>query len=443
MKPKSYRPLTLFLCFLLIVFILFSPYYIKRPKLEDLYDKIFTKNIEWRGIITLWDYPRLDITTGYKYSWLRDRIKEFERLNPGVIVEFETLDPQFGHIKIDTAAKTNSYPDIAPVGTDYELISKGLIEPLNKFISIEEEQAYKIQAITAVKYKDKIWGLPYMIEPYTLLINKEIFQQKGVALPQDGQWTYQEFINTLKELTDTSKNKEIYGFNSFIQTNHYNTWGIIMSDGAEIIDYNSHQYRFYDKRAISGLKKLVDLRNTYKVTPEAFGANTMDEAWESFIKGKIAVYPGKSSKINELRLLRNSGKGFDFDVANYPIGDLGIPISVGNSVEAFAVFKQDDPKKLEMCVKLVKYLTSDNFQKELYKQGVFPVKRGNSDIYKNDNIMKKVEKNISYIRNIGYHPNWKEIDEILQSQIRMALLGEKSPEEAIEEARTRIGSLGY
>ena len=81
MKKKKYGPFTLFLCFSLIVFILFSPYILHRPNIGELYDKVFRRDIEWRGVITIWDYPRLDITTGYKYSWLRDKIDEFERKN--------------------------------------------------------------------------------------------------------------------------------------------------------------------------------------------------------------------------------------------------------------------------------------------------------------------------------------------------------------------------
>ncbi|WP_432402228.1 ABC transporter substrate-binding protein [Wukongibacter sp. M2B1] len=438
----KYRPFTLFLCLTLIVFILFAPHFMMRPKIDELVDKIFVKEIEWKGIITVWDYPRLDITTGYKYSWITKKIKEFERKNPGVYIEFKPLDSNFGHIKIDTALKSNSCPDIAPVGSNLEIIAKGALEPLDEYLTQEEIDKYKANAISAVKYDKRIWGVPYMMENYCLFLNLDLFNQKGVKPPESGNWTYEEFLKALKDLTyDSNGDKEvdIFGFNSYIMPNTYNAWGIILSDGGRIVDYKKGNYSFYGKEAVSGLKKLVDLKLVHKVTPEEFGTNTPMEAWRSFaVDKKVAVYPGKSSFVNVLKVLNNMGKGFNFGVANFPIGEAGVPISSGNTVTAYGIFKQDDKKKVEMCMKFIKHLTDDEGQKELNKQGVFPVRKDMEEIYKNDEIMSTIEKSLSYSKPIGVHPKWKEVDDILQTQIRMALLGKKTAEEAIRDAKERI-----
>ncbi len=442
MKRKEYGPFTLFLCLILIVFILFAPYFLVKPKFDEIIDKVFRREIKWKGIITIWDYPRLDITTGYKYSWLRNKIEEFEKKHPGVFIEFKALDPDFGHIEIETAIKTNTYPDIAPIGTDYEIISKGILVPLDQYITEEELEEYKIQAISSVKYNGHIWGIPYMMEPYSLFLNLDIFNQMNVDPPQNGNWTYSEFVETLKKLTyDKNKNgkPEIYGFNSYIAPNSYNAFGIILSDGGEIVDRETLKYKFYGDKAVAGLKKLVDLKLKHKVTPENFGANSEKEAFRNFvIDKKVAVYPAKSSTVNSLKILSRNGKGFNFGVANYPIGELDMPISSGNLVTAYGIFKQTDEKKLEMCIEFIKHLTNDESQKELYKQGVFSVKKNVGNIYKNDEIMQKIEKSLPYSKPIGIHPKWRLVDDILQSQIRMALLGKKTAKEAIEEAKTKI-----
>lgn len=446
MKRIKYRPFTLFLCLALIVFILFAPHILIKPKIDELVDKIFVKEIEWKGIITVRDYPRLDSTTGYKYSWIMKKIKAFERKNPGVFIEFKPLDSEFGHIELDTAIKTNSSPDIAPVGSDFEIISKGVLEPLDKYLTKEEINKYKLNAISAVKYKNEIWGIPYMMENYCVFLNLDLFNQSGVNPPEDGNWTYEEFINAAKELThdkDDDGDAEIYGFNSYIMPNAYNTWGVLLSDGGEIIDIKRGKYSFYGKEAVSGLKKLIDLKLVHKVTPENFGVNTPREAWRSFaVDKKVAIYPGKSSFVNVLKKLSSIGKGFNFGVVNYPIGESGLPISSGNTVSAYGIFKQDDKEKLKMCIKFLKHLADDEGQKELYKQGVFPVKKDTGEIYKNDELMSNIEKSLSYSKPIGIHSRWSEIDDILQSQIRMAILGKKSPEDAINHAKERIEQLG-
>lgn len=442
MKRIKYRPFTLFLCLVLIVFILFAPHFLIKPQIDELFDKIFKKDIEWKGIITVRDYPRLDVETGYKYSWIMKKIKIFEKNNPGVIIDFKPLDPEFGHIELETTIKANSCPDIAPVGANYEIISKNVLEPLDKYFNKDKIDKYKPNVISAVKYDNAIWGFPYMMENYCLFLNLDLFNERGVKPPKDGNWTYEEFIKSVKELTydrNGDGKADIFGFNSYIKPNSYNTWGILLSDGGEIIDYRTGKYNFFDKKAVSGLKKLVDLKLVHMVTPEKFGTNSSMEAWRSFaVDKKVAVYPGKASLINTLKVLNSRGKGFNFGVANYPIGEVGIPISSGNTVTAYGIFRQEDEKKLEMCVKFLEYLTNDESQKGLYKQGVFPVKEDVGKIYKNDKMMSGIEKSSLDSPLIGMHPNWGLIDDVLQSQIRMAILGNKSPEEAIKSAKEKI-----
>lgn len=445
MKRIKYRPFTLFLCLILIVFILFAPHFLIKPQIDELFDKIFRKNIEWSGIITVRDYPRLDVETGYKYSWIMKKIKVFEKKNPGVIIDFKPLDPEFGHVELETAIKTNSCPDIAPVGANYEIISKDVLEPLDKYFKGAEIDNYKSSVISAVKHDNTIWGFPYMMENHCLFLNLELFNERGVKPPKDGNWTYEEFVEVLEKLTydkNGDGKSDVFGFNSYIKANSYSTWGILLSDGGEIIDYRTGRYDFYNKKAISGLKKLVDLKLVHKVTPEKFGTNSSMEAWRSFaVDKRVAVYPGKTSLVNTLKVLNNKGKGFNFGVANYPIGEAGIPISSGNTITAYGIFKQEDKKKLEMCVKFLEHLTNDESQKELYKQGVFPVKKGVGKIYKNDKMMSNIENNMSDSNFIGMHPKWGLIDDVLQSQIRMAILGNKSPEEAIKSAKENIDKL--
>lgn len=445
MKRIKYRPFTLFLCLILIVFILFAPHFLKRPQIDELIDKVFKKEIEWKGIITIRDYPRLDASTGYKYSWITKKIKEFERNNPGVFIEFKPLDTKTGYIEIEKSIKTNSYPDIAPVGANKEIISTGALEPLDRYLKQDEINRFKEDAIEAVKNDNQIWGIPYMMENYCLFLNLDLFNEKGVKPPEDGIWTYEEFVDTLKQMTYDKNGDgkiDVFGFDSYIAPNHYNTWGILLSDGGEIIDHKRDIYRFYGDEAVSGLKKLVDLKLLHKVTPTSFGVHDSSAAWRSFsVEKKIAVYPGKTSNMSILKVLNSRGKGFNFAVAKYPIGEAGFPIYPGNTVTAYGVFKQEDKKKLEMCVKFLKHLIDDESGESLYNQGVFPVQKNVSEIYKKDRIMNDLEREVKYSKPIGNHPKWKEIDYILQNQLKMALLGEKTTEEAIRTAKEKIDEL--
>lgn len=397
---------------------------------------------EWKGVITLWDFPRLNIKTGSRYGWIMDKIRRFEKQNPGVYIDLTPIDWESGPIKLEVALKSGNLPDIAPIGTDFVFMNDEILEPLDNYFTQKEINRFKGQAIRSVTYNGKMWGVPFMMTTYGMYLNLEIFRSRGVEPPVDGNWTYDEFIEKMKKLTwDSDNDGEIdqYGFVSFIKPNYYNIWGIILSDGAEIIDEKTNNYVFYGEKAIKGLYKVVDLKEKYKITPEEFGLINENNAWSMFYKDKkVAVYPTGSWAVNVLNKAYYSGTGFDFAIANYPIGDRKIPISVNNCVSAYGITKQKDKQKLEMCIKFLKFIINDDFQRELEELGVFTVKRDIKDMYLDNPEMKKLEDCLYYTKTIPRHREWKEIDRILQNQIRLAVIGEKTPEEATEEAKKQV-----
>ena len=116
-------------------------------------------------------------------------------------------------------------------------------------------------------------GVPFAMTTYAMYINLDLFRQRGVEPPIDGNWTYDEFVEKMQKLTwddDGDGENDYYGFMSFVKPNYYNIWGIISSDGAEIINQNSGEYIFYGEKALKGTQKIVDLRNKYNVTPKEF-----------------------------------------------------------------------------------------------------------------------------------------------------------------------------
>ncbi|WP_207753439.1 ABC transporter substrate-binding protein [Sporosalibacterium faouarense] len=432
------------LSMILIMFIIAWPVYnifIHKADVEDMNDK---SKEQWRGVITIWDYPRLNVETGSRYGWITEKIKRFEKENPGVYIKLEPIDWSTGPIKLEVGLKTGRLPDIAPIGNDFVFMEEEVLEPLNPYFSKEELSKFKYQALKAVSHDDKIWGIPTMMSTYAMFINLELFRQNGVEPPTDGNWTYEEFVEKMKKLTYDSDNDEVidhYGITSFIQPNYYNVWGIILSDGGELIDENGN-YSFYGEKAISGVEKLVSLNQEYKVTPENFGTIDENKAWEMFYKDEtVAVYPTGTWAVRVLENQYRKGEGFEFAVVNYPIGDKKVPTSLNSNVASYGIFKQEDEGKRQMCVKLLKFLVQDKYQRELESLGMFPTKNNIKNMYSENINMKKFEDALAYTQVVPRHRKWKDIDRILQSQIRMAVIGQKSSQEAIEEARNQIEQL--
>ncbi|MBA1334225.1 MAG: ABC transporter, substrate-binding protein (cluster 1, maltose/g3p/polyamine/iron) [Firmicutes bacterium] len=436
---NRFKPFTLFLCLLIIAFLIIGPRVIENnTEIEITRDRKNKPEEEWRGVITVWDYPRPYPEGGSGYGWIRGKIREFESKNPGVFIELHKMDWQQGSIQMDLAVKTGTYPDIAPVGTNFGYAEAGLLEALDEYYTPEVRSKYMEYAIKAVIHRDRIWGIPLYGASPVLLLNLEIFNKLKVEPPPDGRWTYDEFVETLKRLTvDTNGDgkTDIYGFHSFIQNGYTDLYGLLLSDGWELYDHVEGRYSINTPDALSGLNKLVALARDYGVVPDDFGVSSPDEAWLAFASRRnVAVHPAGLWALGKLELMKNEGKGFEYMIAEYPIGKTGIPVTVSEGVAAYGLFVQRDAGKREMCIRFLNHLVQGFDANEIRRRNVIPVRKDQVESY-----APLVEPDT--IKVIPKMNNWVYIEDILNSHIRQAVLGKETPEEALKRAQSEIDSL--
>lgn len=397
----------------------------------------------YKGIIEIWDIPRPDINTGSNYGWLQNKIQSFEKENPGVYIELTQMNEDELYDNIEANEDIDEIPDIIPV--DPKFPDFNILESLDSFFVKEELEEFKYQVLKSVTYNNEMVSVPIGMSTYVMYLNLDKFNEKGVSPPLNGSWTYEEFVDVLKQLSCNSTEDGIikeYGFISPIGPKYYNIWGIILSDSGEFINYKRLEYNFYGEKAIKGLEKIVDLKYKYNVVPDYFGIIDEKDTWEMFYKDQnIGVYVDGSWKVNFLDKQYKNGDGFNFDVVNYPIGDKELPVVLNNGIFSYGIIKDEDLKKTELCVKFLKTLTTDSNQKSLEDIGLFTIKRGINDMYTSNPKMKKIEESLSYTREIPFIDNYLEIDYIIQEEVRKAILGEKSSYEAIEDAKIEIEKL--
>ena len=397
----------------------------------------------YKGIIKIWDIPRPNINTGTNYGWIQNKIRAFEKKNPGVYIELTPMDWHKLYNNFEIKKDKDERPDIIPL--DPNFLDFNTLEPLDDYFDKWELEEFKHQVLKSVTYNKQMLAVPIGMSTYTMYINLEKFNERGITPPLSGNWTYEEFVNILKQLTYDSDGDGIineYGFISPIGPNYYNIWGIILSDGGELINPKRIEYNFYGEKAIKGLEKVIDLKQKHNVVSDYFGIISEKDAWEMFYKEqKLAVYATGSWAINYLDKLYKNGDGFNFDVVNYPTGDKGLPVVLNNGIVSYGVIKKGDPKRTEMCVKFLKSLTTDSNQRSLNEIGLFTVKRGIKDMYMDNPKMKKIEGSLAYAYYIPFIDNWIEIDGVIQEEIKKAILAKKPSYKAIEDAKIEIDKL--
>ncbi|HHV38630.1 MAG TPA: extracellular solute-binding protein [Tepidimicrobium sp.] len=419
---------------IIIIFILIWSYNLF---VDDIIDLNKPEEKPYKGVINM-----LDLSTGggrgHNYRiWLQDRIASFERNNPGIYIELTFKDD-----RVEIEEGMEDIPDIVSVDLDFPDFN--ILESLDDYFEKDEWEGFKHQVLKPLTYDKELKAIPVAMSTYALYINLEKFNERGVMPPLNGEWTYEEFVDSLERLTYTSQEDGVYeyGFMAPMGLGDYNIWGIMLSDGAELINPRRLRYNFYGEKAIKGLERVIDLKNSYNVVPAVFGVADGDTAWDMFHREQnIAAYIGGSWAVKALDRLYRDGDGFNFDVVNFPIGNKGLPVVLSDGIVSYGVIGSLDPKKTGACVKLLKYLTEDSNQRALEEVGLFTVKREISDMYSDNIKMKRIEKSLAYTEYIPFIDNWKEIKAIIHDELNRAVLGEKLSYEAIEDAKNRIDEI--
>jgi multiple sugar transport system substrate-binding protein len=429
------RPFTLFFLIILILLICLCSSSCGRRLKED------SKNEEWQGVISLWDFPRWPDKNGNRFGWIEKKISEFEKNHPGVFIHLRRLKWEYGIIELTAAASAGAYPDIAPVASNYDFILGGHIEPVDDFITADDIARYDPKAIDGVTYDGKIYGFPWFMSTYGLFLNKELFDSKDVPLPTDGNWTYDHFVECLQRLTykrDKKGYQDQYGFNVFLSPDNYQIYGFLTMDGAEVFDENGN-FLLNTQEGLSALTKVIDLNTKFKVVPEGeYGLKEEKDVWADFAeKRKIAVFPAASWAIKTLKNSIDARNGFEFEVCSFPEGKAK-PVN-RTLVSGYAIFKQQDEGKRKICAKFLKYITSEEEQGALADYGVIPVYvTCQQKLFENDSHMLKMKEILDSSQCPPKVKNQRKLDEILISNVRLALTGKKTPEQALDDIKKEI-----
>ncbi|MBU4226673.1 MAG: sugar ABC transporter substrate-binding protein [Candidatus Omnitrophica bacterium] len=399
--------------------------------------------------VTVWDGFRWPNEEGDKYHWIKSRIAKFEELYPAVDIELVEVAWENLGEKMNIAIAGHDWPDIGPVdisdgAVNLKYVEQGVIEPLDSFFTEEELNDFFPAALNAYSYNGHLYGIPTSMTVHALMLNLDIFKERGVEPPVDGKWTWNEFVTKMKKLTfdrDGDGNIDVYGFSTYVLKGYYEAWPFLMMDGGKPLSTDNTKYTFDSPEAISGLTKFASLKFNHKVSPMEMGGSDIGGCFQAFAnpeKRIIAVEPWASWAI---ATLRNSKKyQMNFVVAEYPTGKTGESVTIGGS-GGFVVFKQKDEEKLKIVAELAKFL-SDAEQQYTFavNYGTFPALKSAQamDPFMDNPQMRQAAEMLKYAVSLPRHQSWPQIDERIQAQLQLVLNGEKTATEALKAAGEQV-----
>ena len=174
--------------------------------------------------------------------------------------------------------------------------------------------------LDAVTKDGKILGLPFNQEGYGILYNKEVFKKAGIDPASINSFVkLEEAVKTID-----SKKKEL-GLESVMAFPAKETWvtGLHLSSPFFAAEFDGDINKAFEAKTIDfkyneGMKKLLDLQNTYSVQPTV-SLDYSRQVEELFSTGKVAM-------IQQGNWVYGSIEGIDPEFAANNVGILPMPV---------------------------------------------------------------------------------------------------------------------
>ena len=115
------------------------------------------------------------------------------------------------------------------------------------------------------QWKGKLWGITFQTGGEGVMLNRQIFGEKGVKMPTK-DWTYDDLIQMSQRLNDPAKN--IAGLNVGQNVIQYMAGTFMRNFGGKVLNDGRNKALYAeDAGSVRGTELNVDFHQKYKVTP--------------------------------------------------------------------------------------------------------------------------------------------------------------------------------
>lgn len=361
-------------------------------------------------------------------------LKEFEEAN-NVDVTLEIIPWDNYPEKYAMAIAANKGPDVGYMYAEMfpQFIQMGAVEDLSSYLSEDDYNNYIY--INDGKMLDGLYGLAIeAANPAVLYYNKDILASLG----EDAPTTWEDFRRIAKAATqDTDGDGQIdqWGFaqgwgRPMFGDLNWNWYGFLWQAGGELYSDDLSSVRFNDEKGLKAANLLYNLKFEDEALPPDHMSKTNKEMLTTtFAEGNAAFCIWLSSASNEILDKNFEALNYDFvlSLEDEARGTFA-------SVDQLTLMSAADDKQLAFDL-MQHMLKAESMTKFHAYHPRAPISK--DEPYQGNPALKDmIETEMGVYRPLVVAPHGVEVYDYLWKQLQMMMAGEKTPEEALNDAAT-------
>ncbi len=372
-------------------------------------------------------------------------IAYFEKENPNIKVQIESIPWNYYMPKILTQMANGSAPDLMLVGDDNmpAFMKSGMISSLNFMFTPKYHLSVNDFIPNSFYIGNKpgaIYFVPKDAEDANVIYNKAMFKAAHLAFPKPG-WTWQQFINDAKRLTIKRSGRTVQwgallpgtGLRSGIEE-LANEWGgrILSANGKTASGYLN------SRATQNAIKFYVNMYTQDHISPTPSQTASFGNI-DLFMTGKVALEPTGSWNLEEYR----QDPHLQYGVVPMPLGPTHKPTTV-TWTAGWALYSRTQNR--DAAVKLLRFFASRKWASINDYWGI-PVRKDpqvDAQMIKQDPAISVFLQQRKYIAPLETTQtmNWsKDVQPALQQMLEQAILKPNSNVSSlIQQAAKQIDS---
>jgi multiple sugar transport system substrate-binding protein len=380
---------------------------------------------------------------GYSAADLAGMTKLFEQANPNIKVNNTLVAYEALHDKIVAAAPAGTYDVVlGDCIWPAEFGSKGIVKDISSDVqSLPTSQIFP-GALVMANYKNKYYGMPWILDTKYMFANGSMLKKAGVSPASLKTWD--DVVTALKQI----KGK---GLVKYPWLGSWSQAEAVVCDYAQLL--GAFGGKFLDAsgkpafqsggglKALEFMKMLLD----QGLADPASTSSLEEDVLKAFAQGKIAMNLNWTFQLAaSLDAKQSQVAKDDVMILHTPAGTAGGPAPGCNGGQPVMI--THGTKHPNEAWEFVKFITSQKVQNQ-YVADSLPIW---SASYDDPAVIKKAGKQLVSVAKTQLPnmilrpqvPNYNAASQALQVQIQDALLGKKSPQDALNAAAAAFSSQG-